>query len=71
MSPLSAAATESAMDAQPSSTARPTVVTLTLEFDGVTFVPGALYDALNAAYGTVTLKQDAVGPYSYNFKIAA
>lgn len=68
MSPLSAAATETLLDTKPSSTANPTVVTVMLEFRGVTFSPGALYDALNAAYGTVATDKDNFpdrGPFNF------
>lgn len=69
--PLSAANTEAAMDAQPTRTANPFVVTVTLKFVGVNFVPGALYDALNAAYGTVSTEKDAVSPAGpFQFTIA-
>jgi hypothetical protein len=60
--PLAAAATETAIDLLPTSTANPTHVTVNLTFRGVTFDPSDLYDALNAQWGTVKSNSDAVGP---------
>lgn len=54
---LSATATESQMDndaLNPTKTGRREIVHVTLVFDGVSYVPDTLYDALNAGYGTVT-----------------
>ena len=47
-----------------------TVVHVTLTFDGVNFDPNALYDALDAGYGTVA--SDKVNSHNiYNFVISA
>lgn len=67
--PLSAANTEAALDAQPTQTQNPTVVTVELKFVGVNFVPGALYDALNTAYGTVATDKDTMTRGAYQFTI--
>lgn len=61
--PLSAAATRTALDAIPAktvATAGP-VVTVTLKFKGVAYDPVAVYDALDAAYGTVATDRDSLG----------
>ena len=73
--PLSAAATEAAMDAQGTRTITGRqVVHVTLVFDGVAWNPGAFYDTLNAAYGTVSSLRDAFDPSisqgNYEFLIA-
>lgn len=47
------------------------VVHVTLVFDGVTFTPDALYDALDAQYGTVGYEKDVASRGTYIFNIAA
>lgn len=67
--PQSAAATETALDAQgTSAVAGRQVVHVELVFENVNWSPGAFYDTLNAAYGTVSNLDDTVaerGPYRF------
>jgi hypothetical protein len=70
---MTAAETEAACDAMPTQDQKPTIVTMHIVFDGVAFVPGALYDALNAAYGTVASDKDQRGfnQGDFQFRITA
>jgi len=55
--PVGATATEAQIDndaLNPPRSSNRQVVHVTLQFEGVTFNPDTLYDALNSAYGTVT-----------------
>lgn len=69
-----AAATEAQVDddaLNPTRTTRPRqVVHVTLVFDGVDFVPNALYDALNAAYGTVGYEKNVASRDTYIFNVS-
>jgi hypothetical protein len=71
--PLSSSDTNTQVDddaRNPTQTQDRAVVHCTLVFDGVTFVPDALFDALNAAYGTVAYEKNAVGRGTYIFNIS-
>lgn len=72
--PLSAAQTVAQVDdnaRNPNQTQDRAVVHVTLVFDGVTFVPDNLYDALDAQYGTVAYEKDAAGRGTFIFNISA
>lgn len=72
--PQTAAATETSIDnntLNPNQTSAPTVVHVTLQFDGVTFVPDTLYDMLNGTYGTVKNEKDVPSRGTYIFRISA
>jgi len=72
--PLSAAATNTAVDdnvKNPDQNQSRTIVHATLIFDGVTFVPDNLYDALDLQYGTVSTEKDDMARGTYIFKISA
>lgn len=72
---LGATATEAQADDEvrnPDPAGRPRqVVHVTLVFDGVTCDTGDLYDALNAAYGTVAYEKNTVARGTYIFNISA
>lgn len=55
----------------PTGTSNRQVVHVTLVFDGVSFVPDNLYDALDAQYGTVSYEKNTASRGCYIFNIAA
>jgi hypothetical protein len=59
--PIASAALRTALDTKATSDADPTIVTVELKFEGVTFDPVDLYDALNAQWATITTEKDSVG----------
>lgn len=70
--PLSAAKTKEQLEntkLNKKSKAKPTVVTVTLVFDGVEHVPVTLYEALDAKYGTVSSIKDIIAGNRYEFRI--
>lgn len=70
--PQSAAATRTKLterSTNPTSNADPTIVTVTLKYKGVTYTPEAVYDALDAAYGTVATDKDANSRGNLHFTI--
>lgn len=67
--PLSASATRAALAAQATETSNPVKVNLQLVFRGVNFVPTALYDALDAVYGTVASDKDVQRHKTYQWTI--
>jgi hypothetical protein len=48
----------------------PTIVHVTLKFDGVEFKPVELYEALDSKYGTVTNEKDTVSRGTYSFRVS-
>lgn len=63
MCPMTAAQTEAACDAMKSQNQKPTIVTVELKFNGVTFDPSDLYDALNAQWPVVASDKDNRGGF--------
>lgn len=71
--PLTAAQTNTAIDndtLNPTQTNNRAVVHVTLVFEGVSFNPDNLYDALDAQYGTVSYEKDQASRGTYIFNIA-
>jgi hypothetical protein len=69
--PLTSAQTATALAAQPTQNARPTQVTIHLEFDGVDFVPSALHTILDAQYPVVASIDNSLRQGHYRFRITA
>lgn len=68
--PRDATQTRAALAAAPAQTQQGAIVHVALRFNGVTFTPTALFDALDAAYPTVTSDKDTVERGTYQFTIS-
>lgn len=72
--PTSAATTNTQVDndaLNPTRTSLRKIVHVTLVFDGVSFVPDNLFDALDAQYGTVAYEKDLASRDTYIFNISS
>lgn len=54
----------------PTSTAKRQIVHVTLIFDGVSYVPKEIYEALDTKFGTVKAENDSVNRGNFVFNIA-